>query len=63
MDQKPNLSKNFNEKLFGEIKRELFLKDILSITVASFVKVFVSIFELFSKPSAPDNKDSKKLDV
>lgn len=59
MSKEPKLSKNFNSKLFGEIKRNLLFKNILSITLISFFKIIVSLFDVFA-PSKSSNKDFEK---
>jgi hypothetical protein len=60
MKNSPELSKNFNNKLFKEINRSQLFKNIISITIISFLKVFLSIFEVFQIQNSSEKRDKKK---
>lgn len=62
MSTEPKLSQDFNKNLFSEIKRNVLFKNIVSITLISFFKVFLSIIDVFGKPKRPERKDSLKSD-
>jgi hypothetical protein len=53
-------SKNFNEKLFTEIKRTHLVKNIINITIIGFFKALLSILEVLRIPGATAKKDQKK---
>ncbi len=48
MNKESMLSKDFNKKLFSEIKRNILIKNIISITLISFFKIIVSLFDVIT---------------
>lgn len=47
MENAPNISKNFNAKLFSEINRKILYKNLFSIILFGFFKGFISLVDFF----------------
>lgn len=60
MNENQKLSKNFNAKLFSEVRRKLFYKNIATIVFAGFFKGFVSVLDVFLSFSTNKNRQTKK---
>lgn len=60
MDENQKLPENFNAKLFSEVRRKLFYKNLASIIFAGFFKGFVSVLDVFLSFSTSKNRQNKK---
>lgn len=45
MEDQPKLSKNFNNKLYTEVRRKIFLRNIFSIVTTGFFKGVISFVD------------------
>jgi hypothetical protein len=46
MDNEPKLSTNFNKRLFSELKRKIFYKNLFNIILISFFKGITSFLDV-----------------
>ena len=58
MDDQPKLSKNFNNKLYTEVKRKIFFRNLFSIVSTGFFKGVLSFLDIFL--SWTKSNDKKK---
>lgn len=47
MDNQPKLSKNFNKKLYTEVRRKIFFRNLFSIVSTGFFKGVLSFLDIF----------------
>lgn len=60
MNDEPKLSKNFNVKLFSDLRRKIYNRNLFNIIITGFLKGFILTIDfLFSWMLKKDDKNEK----